>query len=279
MNSINLQDIYKTLRMDEPDLQTIYYAKNIPIYGVKSSEQLCDNHISFTTDDWEKYRDRITINSAMVIPLGKKPPTFIFNLKDVNFILAENPKYVFVKIANMFKKLEDENEKNCVIGNNFKSGDNCVLKNCVIGNNVKIHSGTIIGEDGFGYIRKNKLSTPIQFPHFGKAIIEDDVNIHSLCVIDRGALCDTIIHKGVKIDNYVHIGHNSEIGENTIITSKTLVAGSTKVGSNCFIGPGSLVIDRISIANNTTLGMGSVVIKSILKEGQTWAGNPARRIR
>lgn len=246
------------------------------ITKLSSIENLGDNCISFieSSEYFEKYKNNFS-NKNLVIVYKYLMEVFT-SLQKGNFIFSDNPKLTFVKLANIFleknKKIEET-----IIGENFKVGENCVIKNCIIGNNVTIHSGTIIGENGFGYIKNG--NEYINFPHIGKVIIENDVNIHSMVVIDRGALSNTIIRRGVKLDNYVHIGHNSEIGENTIITSKTLIAGSSKIGSNCFIGAGSLIIDGISIANNTFIGLGTVVLKSILNEGEIWVGNPARKIK
>jgi UDP-3-O-[3-hydroxymyristoyl] glucosamine N-acyltransferase len=249
---------------------------NCEITKLSPIEDLDDNCVSFidSTKNIDSYKHIISNRNLVIVDRSLVEKLKHYELG--NFIFSDNPKLTFIRIANLFleknKKIED-----VVTGDNFKHGENCVIKNCEIGNNVTIHSGTVIGEDGFGYIRDGDKY--VNFPHIGKVIIEDDVSIYSMVVIDRGSLSNTVIRRGVKIDNYVHIGHNSEIGENTIITSKTLVAGSSKIGSNCFIGAGSLIIDKISIANNTFLGIGTVVLKSILNEGETWVGNPARKIR
>jgi len=144
-----------------------------------------------------------------------------------------------------------------------------------IGKNVIIDSGAVIGAAGFGFVRDID-GTPYQLPQLGSVIIEDDVEIGANACIDRGELDDTIIRKGVKIDNLVQIAHNVEIEKNTYIMGKTVIAGNVKIGEKCWIAP-SLIMNDVKIGNNVTVGFGSVVLKSI-KDNQTVMGNPAIQI-
>lgn len=164
----------------------------------------------------------------------------------------------------------------CQIGEGTIIYSNCnIYDNVSIGKNVIIDAGAVIGAAGFGYVRDDD-GFPIQFPQLGGVIIEDDVEIGANTCIDRGALEDTIIRKGVKIDNLVHISHNVEIGKYTYIISQTVVAGSTKIGEKCWIAP-SYIMNKIKIGDNVTIGIGSVVHKSV-KSGETYLGNPAMPI-
>lgn len=169
---------------------------------------------------------------------------------------------------------------NSFIGDNVIIGDNCVLfagvriySETILGNNVTIHSGTIIGSDGFGFAPQED-GTFKKVPQIGNVIIEDNVEIGSCSTIDRATLGSTIIRKGVKLDNQIQIAHNVEIGENTVIASQTGIAGSTKVGKNCMIGGQVGIVGHIAIGDNVKIQAQSGIGKS-LKEGDVVQGSPA----
>lgn len=170
-----------------------------------------------------------------------------------------------------------------VISDNVLIGDNCVIEPNVyihahtqIGNRVHIKANTVIGGDGFGYV-KNETGAYDHVPHFGKVCIEDDVHIGSNTCIDRGSLSDTIIKKGVKIDNLVHIAHNVEIGENTLVIACSMIAGSVRIGENAWIAPAASIKNGITIGDNVIVGMSSLVLKSVA-DGLTVAGIPAKEL-
>ncbi len=194
-----------------------------------------------------------------------------------NLIYTKNPRYIFAKAIKIFK--ENYNENIVEIGENLKIGKNCSLKNCTIGNNVTIGDNVVIGGPGFGYVKNTRETDTVNFEHYGRVIIKDNVSIHSLVAIDRGTLNDTIIEENCKIDNLCHIAHNVKIGKNTMISARSLVGGGTTIGENCWVGAGSTIIDRISICDNTFIGSGTNVTKSIYSFNGTWVGNPARRIK
>ena len=268
----NIKDILNLLDYDSENFN--YYGDDsINIIGVKNIFQCEKSHISFITSD--SYLQYIKKGSVVVCNIDNN----ITNLvkEGYNFITTTNPRYIFAMILEIFK--DHYPDEKIQLGKNFKVGENCVFKNCIIGDNVTIHSGTIVGEDGFGYVRNSNGTKIIKFPHYGKVIIENNVHIHANCCIDRGSLSDTIIRSNVKIDNMVHIAHNVEIDENTFIITQSMIGGGTKIGKNCWISPGCSIIDGITIADNTYIGIGTNVIKSILEPNQTWVGNPARRIK
>ena len=162
------------------------------------------------------------------------------------------------------------------IGNRTTIYANVVLREQVrIGNNVIIHSGTIIGSDGFGFAREGEVYHKI--PQVGTVVIEDDVEIGANCTIDRATLGETVLHKGVKLDNLIQVAHNVEIGENTVIAAQTGISGSTKIGSNVIIGGQVGFVGHIKIGNNTTIGAQSGVSKS-LPPDSVYFGYPARPI-
>lgn len=153
------------------------------------------------------------------------------------------------------------------IGENTLIYPNVIIyQRCLIGNNVNIHSGTVIGSDGFGYA-KNDDGTYKKIPQKGIVMIEDDVEIGSNCSIDRATIGETRICKGVKIDNQIQIAHNVVIGENTVIAAHTGIAGSTKIGSSCIIGGKVGIVGHIEICDGVIITAATNVSKSITKSG------------
>lgn len=171
---------------------------------------------------------------------------------------------------------------NCVILDNTRIGTDCVLypsvtvrENCTIGDRVIIHNGAIIGSDGFGFAPHEGKYHKI--PQVGKVIVEDDVEIGANSTIDRATMEETIIRKGVKLDNLVHIAHNCIIGENTVIAAQTGISGSTTIGKNVVIAGQVGTVGHISIGDRVQIGAQSGVSKSI-PEGEVYFGYPARPI-
>ena len=142
-----------------------------------------------------------------------------------------------------------------------------------VGSCFKVGKNTVIGGEGFGFAKDGDKW--IRMPHQGKVIIGDNVEIGSNCTIDRGCLTDTIIGNGVKIDNLCHIAHGVTIGDNTIITAGTIVAGSVTIGKNVWIAPNSTIKNGVTIGDNVFVGMASNVLKDV-PEGVTVYGNPAK---
>jgi UDP-3-O-[3-hydroxymyristoyl] glucosamine N-acyltransferase len=162
-----------------------------------------------------------------------------------------------------------------MIGHNARIGSNCTLQNCILGNNVIIHPGVRIGQDGFGYSFGDGILK--KFPHIGRVIIQDSVEIGSNTTIDRGSLNDTTIGEGTKIDNLVQIGHNVTIGQNCAIAGQVGISGSVSIGNNVMIGGQSGVKQHRKIGDNVQIGAGSGVMNSI-PSNQRVAGNPARKL-
>ena len=169
---------------------------------------------------------------------------------------------------------------NSVIGDNVQIGDNVsifvgarIYSETIIGSYCEIHSGVIIGADGFGFA-PNKDGTFSKIPQIGNVIIEDHVDIGSNTTIDRATMGATIIRKGVKLDNQIQIAHNVEIGENTVIAAQTGVAGSTKIGKNCMIGGQVGIAGHLIIGNNVRIQAQSGIGKNI-KDDEIIQGSPA----
>jgi len=166
------------------------------------------------------------------------------------------------------------------IGDNVTIGDNSTLfpgvtvyYDCVIGTNVTIHSGAVIGSDGFGFAPQPDGSYD-KIPQIGNVILEDNIEIGANTVIDRATLGSTIIHKGVKLDNLIQIAHNVEVGSNTVIAAQSGVSGSTKVGKQVILGGQVGVVGHISIADGTQVQAQSGINRSIAETFKKWGGSP-----
>ena len=149
-----------------------------------------------------------------------------------------------------------------------------VYHECIIGENCIIHAGAIIGSDGFGFA-PDENNVYRKIPQLGNVVIEDNVEIGSNTTVDRATMGSTIIKKGVKLDNLIQIGHNVQIGENTVIAAQAGVAGSTKIGKNCMIGGQVGFIGHITIADEVKIAAQSGIGKSITKKGEIVQGSPA----
>jgi UDP-3-O-[3-hydroxymyristoyl] glucosamine N-acyltransferase len=140
---------------------------------------------------------------------------------------------------------------------------------------VILHSGVVVGSDGFGYIKDN--GHVCKFPQLGRVIIEDDVEIGANTTIDRGSLDDTVIGAGTKIDNLCHVAHNVKIGRNTLVAAQCGISGSTVIGDDVTMGGQTGVGDHVTIGNDVTIGGKAGVIGN-LKAGSVVWGIPARPV-
>lgn len=148
-----------------------------------------------------------------------------------------------------------------------------VYQGCKLGNNVTIHAGSVIGADGFGFAPNTEGYMKI--PQIGIVVIEDNVEIGANTCIDRSTMGQTIIRKGVKLDNLIQVAHNCEIGENTVMSAQVGLAGSTKIGGWCMVGGQAGFSGHIHIANKTFIGAQSGVISNTKGNGEQLIGTPA----
>lgn len=169
------------------------------------------------------------------------------------------------------------------VGTGSRIGDDAVIypnvsirEGVIIGRRVIIHSGTVIGSDGFGFVTEGGVHHKIL--QVGGVVIEDDVEIGANCTIDRAALGNTVIRKGTKLDNLVHVAHNVTIGEHCILTGQVGIAGSTSLGAYVVIGGQSAISDHLTIGDRVMIGGGSGVSRSV-EPGQAIAGYPAVPLR
>ncbi|MFH0894373.1 MAG: UDP-3-O-(3-hydroxymyristoyl)glucosamine N-acyltransferase [Bacteroidota bacterium] len=166
------------------------------------------------------------------------------------------------------------------VGDNVTIGDNTMIFPGVkiyaetkIGKNCILHSGVVLGSDGFRFAPQNSENTKVA--QIGNVVLEDNVEIGANCAIDRATLGSTILRKGVKFDNLIHIAHNVEIGENSYIAAANVIAGSTKIGKNCMFSGQVGIVGHLDIADGTILAAQSGISKSISRKGEGWMGSPA----
>lgn len=167
---------------------------------------------------------------------------------------------------------------------NVKIGANTVIENNVsISNNViigaecMIHSGAVIGADGFGFAF-DADGLPVKVEHFGGVIIGNRVEIGANTCIDRGTIDNTIIHSDVKIDNLVHIAHNVVLLKGAVVVAGAVICGSAQLGENSYVAPGGIVRNQLLVGDHAFVGLGAVVTKPV-SEYSVVAGVPAKEIR
>jgi UDP-3-O-[3-hydroxymyristoyl] glucosamine N-acyltransferase len=221
-----------------------------------------------------------------------------------NFLVSEDPYLSYAMASKLFSPFYNDINNNGIhstaivssdakIGNNVFIGANVYIgPNCVIGHNsciqpnvslvcnVKLGSncnvfpGTVLGSDGFGYApTKNGY---VKIEQLGSLVIGDNVEIGAGCTIDRGALDDTIIHDGVKLDNQIHIAHNVDLGKNSAIAACCAIAGSTVIGENFRMGGLSGVLGHLSITDNVSVGAHTLITKNISEGGEYIGIMPAQ---
>ena len=223
---------------------------------------------------------------------------------DAILALCKNPKLALIQVVNQFfseraqtnwPKVNESNissdarisasaNLSCgvvigsgvIIEDNVFIGPNSTIANSTIGEGTHIGSNCSIGLDGFGF-EKNKKGVWIRFPHLGRVIIGENVEIGSNTCIDRGAIGNTEIGSRTKIDNLVHIAHNVVIGENCLLIANSMIGGSVVINKDVWIAPSASLKNQIEIGRNSLIGMGAVVIKDVAPCLKI-AGNPAKVI-
>jgi UDP-3-O-[3-hydroxymyristoyl] glucosamine N-acyltransferase len=220
-------------------------------------------------------------------------------------IQCEHPKLAFIKVVTTFfsslsatewPKLGDGAiypgsfigskvilSKGVVIGSGVTLedgviiGPNTVIANCTVQQNSIVGSNCSIGLPGFGF-DKDENGKWWRFPHIGRVIIEENVEIGSNTCIDRGSIGNTVICQGAKIDNLVHIAHNVIVGAHTLVIANSMLGGSASIGDNVWVAPSVSIMNQVSVGDRALLGMGAVVLKNV-GESTVMAGNPARLLR
>ena len=168
----------------------------------------------------------------------------------------------------------------CYIGDNVTIGEGTkiypgvkIYEGCVVGKNCILHAGVVIGADGFGFAPRED-GTFAKIPQLCNVIIEDNVELGANTCVDRAKTDSTIIRSGVKLDNLIQVGHNVQIGSNTVMSAQVGIAGTTKIGSNCFVGGQVGFADHITVGNGCKIGSQSGLDKSV-PDGEIRFGSPA----
>ena len=262
-------------------------------------ENSSDTSITFLANSKYKKFLKTTKAKALVVHSSFKTGT------ELNYLKSEDPYLVFAKLSSLFKEPSFEldthsihptavisNEAiigvNVSIGANVYIGPGCDVKenvviraNCslvrdvLIGKNSIIQHGSVLGSDGFGYAPSKDGYVKIE--QIGKLIIGSNVEIGAGCTIDRGALGNTEIHDGVKLDNQVHIAHNVILGKNSAIAACCAIAGSTVIGKNFQMGGLSGVLGHLSICDDVIIGAHTLITKTIKEAGNYIGIMPAQK--
>lgn len=205
-----------------------------------------------------KYLSGIKKDAWVITPKDISTP--ISSTKGLKYYPIDYPEYIFTLFHN-YIYINVEN----------------IIPVVLYGNNCKIHETVVLGVEGLKVVNAPDGSR-IQFRHTGNIIIESDVEIGPYSVIHRGTMESTIIRKGCKFGAFTNIGHNCEIGENTIMAANVVLNGGVNVGKNCWFASGSLVRHHINICDDVVIGLGSVVLKDITKSG-IYVGSPAKFLK
>ena len=263
----------------------------VVIRQVGSLEHAGSDQIGFLSNT--RYKDRLAQTRAGAIVLAAEAE----QLTEKPRIVCDNPYAYFARLSQLFNPVVAQAPgvhpsavvgksaklgarvsigAGCVVGEGVTIGDDSCLyprvviyADCTIGARALIHSGAVIGADGFGIA--NEDGRWLKIPQIGRVVIGDDVEIGANTTIDRGALDDTLIEDGVKLDNQIQIGHNVRVGAHTAMAGCAAVAGSADIGRHCTIGACSLILGHLKIADHVDVSASTVVTRSIHKAG-TYTG-------
>ena len=266
----------------DPDLQVL---------GLAPLESASPHELSFLSHP--KYQNQLSASMAGCVILS--PQIFSLALRQKACIVAEQPYLYYARVTQLLKRVQKADVAPaihpsavvspdaqvhpqaqigplCVVERGARIGAQTVLRsrvtvgeNCVIGDRCLLHSGAVVGADGFGFAPNGNAWEKIE--QLGAVRIGNDVEIGANTCVDRGALQDTVIEDGVKLDNLIQIGHNVRIGANTAMAGCVGVAGSATIGANCTVGGGAVILGHLSLADGVNISAASVVTRSILKAG------------
>jgi len=245
-------------------------------------------HISFIQGSDKEARDMFInfVGNCLIISydfMDSEMTDGVIAGTNFTILVAKHPKLSFARVIRSFfyGRAKRVIHPSAQVGQGVQIGAgttihaNVVIYDGVkIGRNCKIKAGAVIGGEGFGH-SQNEFGEWENIVHIGTVVIEDNVTIGSNACIDRGTMDDTIIRRGVKIDNGVHIAHNVIIDENTLIIANSMVAGSVRIGKNCWIAPMVAIRNGITIGDNVMVGLGAVVVKDIPSDTRVM-GVPAK---
>jgi len=264
---------------------------SLAIEGLAPLEAASDRQLSFLSHP--KYQNQLASSKAACVIVS--PQMRSAALARGACIVSEQPYLYFARATQLWKKSLPQTVRPhihpsavidaeafvhprarigalCVIERGARIGADCELKarvtvaeNCVMGERCIVHSGAVIGADGFGFASNEGVWEKIE--QLGAVRIGDDVEIGANTCIDRGALQDTVIEDGVKLDNLIQIGHNVRVGRHTAMAGCVGVAGSAVIGAHCTLGGGAIVLGHLVLADHVNISAASVVTRSIHQPG------------
>ena len=267
-------------------------ASDFPVLGMNEIHVVQAGDIVFV--DHPKYYEKALHSKATIVLINKE----VECPEEKALLISDDPFRDFNKLTEFFKPFQKatnliapsarigENtiiQPGAFVGNNVVIGNNCcihsnvtIYDDCIIGDNVTIHAGTVLGADAFYY--KKRPNGFDKLKSAGRVVIEDNVDLGALCTIDRGVTADTTIKKGTKIDNQVHIGHDTIVGEKCLIASQTGIAGCVVIENEVTIWGQVGIISGITIGEKSVILAQSGISKS-LEGGQSYFGSPAGEAR
>ena len=297
-DKMTLNEILKTLNLDAAD-------KDIEIEGLNTLKDATKKHLSFFNN--QKQRDELAHTKAGAVFVCKKDAKLV--PCNTQAIIVADPYLYLAYSSKLFahrlkpQKKEPVIGKECtifegvhfgdsvVVGNNVTImpgsyiGDNVVVgddtlihpnvtiyHNCEIGKACIIHSGSVIGSDGYGFATKGD-QTHVKIYQNGNVVIQDSVEIGANCTVDRAVFNQTVIQKGSKLDNLIHIGHNCQIGENNFFAAQVGLSGSTTTGNNIMMGGQAGTAGHLHVADYSVIAARGGVTKDVKKSGY-YAGFP-----
>ena len=263
----------------------------LAIEGLAPLESAGPHHLSFLSNP--RYQPQLQASQAGCVIVA--PALRDAALARGACIVADDPYLYFARATQLWKRAHARPEgpaihpsavidPEAVLGEGVRIGPHCVVErgarigagtvlkarvhvaeDCTIGARCVLHPGVVIGADGFGFAPSPQGFVKIE--QLGAVRIGDDVEIGANTCIDRGALADTVVEEGVKIDNLVQIGHNCRIGRHTVVSGCTGIAGSATIGAHCMIGGAAMILGHLTIADRVSISAGSFVARSIAKPG------------
>jgi UDP-3-O-[3-hydroxymyristoyl] glucosamine N-acyltransferase len=265
---------------------------DFPVMGMNEIHVVTHGDIVFV--DHPKYYDKALSSKATIVLINKK----VDCPKGKALLISDDPFRDFNKLTLYFKPFVPSEwaisntskigvntivQPNVFIGNNVQIGDNCIIHanvsiydNCIIGNGVTIHSGTVMGADAFYYKKRPEGFDKLRSG--GRVVLEDNVDLGALCTIDRGVTGDTRIGEGTKIDNQVHVGHDTVIGKKCLIASQTGIAGCVIIEDEVTLWGQVGTNSGITIGAKAVI-MGQTGVTKSVEGGKSYFGTPIEESR
>lgn len=299
-----LEDILKDM-YDRPGI-SVYLPKGTRLEGniIRAARPYLDatkDDMSWISADvLRKHPDHVALTLAKVLVL---PQGYAAKMIDgITYIMADHPKRVFSELVSKYfvnpQALWPSGGNiapdavigsrvriapgvviglGVVIGDDVEIGPNTCIANAEIGNRVRIGANNSIGLPGFGFTPDDS-GRQHRFPQIGRVVIEEDAEIANNTCIDRGALGNTIIRRGAKIDNLVHVAHNCVIGEYALVIANATLCGGTTVGRGSTVAPSATIREQLTVGERALVGLGAVVVKDV-PAGEVVVGNPAHPLQ